>query len=52
MLVGIVLMMFMFKQIGSGTINPEYFVRLENTALYWDLVHLVWVFLFPIFYLL
>jgi len=32
-------------------IGPKDFVKLENTGLYWHLVDVVWIFLFPLFYL-
>jgi cytochrome c oxidase subunit 3 len=33
--------------------NPEYFAnRIEQTGLYWHFVDLVWIFLFPVLYLL
>jgi len=33
--------------------NPQMFTnRIENTGLYWHFVDLVWIFLFPVFYLL
>jgi len=28
------------------------YVILENSALYWHLVDLIWIFLFPLFYLI
>jgi cytochrome c oxidase subunit 3 len=33
-------------------INSENFVLLENSGLYWHLVDLIWIFLFPLFYLI
>jgi len=35
-----------------GTINQHSYVRLESGALYWHLVDVIWIFLFPLFYLL
>ncbi len=32
-------------------INSESFVKLENTGLYWHFVDIVWIYLFPLFYL-
>jgi len=32
--------------------TPEYFVALENAGLYWHLVDLIWIYLFPLFYLI
>jgi cytochrome c oxidase subunit 3 len=36
----------------AGRIRPERYVLLDNSGLYWHLVDLVWIFLFPLFYLL
>lgn len=49
-IVGAILMGWMIYQIRTQMVTPARFVRLENVGLYWDLVHLVWVFLFPFFY--
>lgn len=51
-LIGVGVMLWVLSLINSGKVNSKEFVVLENTALYWDLVHLVWVFLFPLFYLI
>lgn len=49
---GIFLMIWALILIKKKTINQKNYVILENVALYWDLVHLVWVFLFPLFYII
>ncbi|MBA4250207.1 MAG: cytochrome C oxidase subunit III [Chlorobiaceae bacterium] len=36
----------------KGTINSGNNVRLESAGLYWHLVDLIWIFLFPLFYLI
>ena len=51
-IVGIVLLTIMLILILKGKINPDNFVKLENIGLYWHLVDLIWIFLFPLFYLL
>jgi len=51
-ILGIGVMFWVLALINSGKVTSKDFVVLENTALYWDLVHLVWVFVFPIFYLI
>lgn len=35
-----------------GTITPGNFVKLENTGLYWHFVDIIWIYLFPLFYLI
>ena len=36
----------------QNKINSENYVLLENSGLYWHLVDLIWIFLFPLFYLI
>ena len=51
-IIGILLMLWLLALIKKETITHKKYVILENVALYWDLVHLVWVFLFPLFYII
>lgn len=36
----------------DGPVNKEDYSLLENSGLYWHLVDLIWIFLFPLFYLI
>lgn len=36
----------------KGKVTSERYTLLENSALYWHLVDLVWIFLFPLYYLI
>lgn len=40
------------QKIKAHKITPERYVFLENAGLYWHLVDLVWIYLFPLFYLM
>jgi cytochrome c oxidase subunit 3 len=51
-IIGIGLLTFMLIRILLGKVTPDKFVPLENAGLYWHLVDLIWIFLFPLFYLL
>jgi cytochrome c oxidase subunit 3 len=51
-LVGMVLLTISFVKIRTGVIDPANFLLLENSALYWHLVDLIWIFLFPLLYLI
>ncbi|OGP74537.1 MAG: cytochrome C oxidase subunit III [Deltaproteobacteria bacterium RBG_16_49_23] len=51
-LAGVLLLSVMFIFILRGNIHRNHFVPLENTGLYWHLVDIIWVFLFPLFYLI
>lgn len=35
-----------------GSISSERFNKLENAGLYWHLVDIIWIYLFPLFYLI
>ena len=35
----------------EGEFNGEHFASVENVGLYWHLVDLIWIFLFPLMYL-
>ena len=48
---GIILTIVMIK-VKHGTINANRYVLLENGGLYWHLVDLIWIFLFPLLYLI
>jgi len=49
---GMVILGFVYHRVHVGKIHSTDFVFLENGALYWHLVDLIWIFLFPLFYLI
>jgi cytochrome c oxidase subunit III len=49
---GIVVLCAMGVFIFKGTIHESHFTPLENCGLYWHLVDIIWIFLFPLFYLI
>jgi len=51
-ILGIVAMFWVLGKINNGKITAKKFIILENFALYWDYVHLVWVFVVPLFYMI
>ena len=51
-LVGMTLIAIMMVFTIKGSINSTNYVRLENIGLYWHLVDIIWIFLFPLFYLI
>jgi cytochrome c oxidase subunit 3 len=51
-LAGLVLLSLMLISTIRGRINSRDFVRLENSGLYWHLVDVIWIYLFPLFYLI
>lgn len=50
--VGMGLIVWLMIKTKQGYYNSEYFTPLENVGLYWHLVDLVWIFLFPLLYLI
>lgn len=51
-LCGIGAMTWLLYRIRKGEFSPEYYTPIEMTGLYWHLVDLIWIFLFPLFYLI
>ncbi len=51
-LIGMILLTINLFKINSGKVNSERFGLLENSGLYWHLVDLIWIFLFPLLYLI
>ena len=51
-IIGMVVLAVMFAFIAKGKINQHSFVRLEAGGLYLHLVDIIWIFLFPLFYLI
>jgi cytochrome c oxidase subunit 3 len=51
-IVGAIILGFMAYYIHKDIITSDYFVLLENGGLYWHLVDLIWIFLFPLMYLI
>ena len=49
---GISLLGVVITRVANGKINAGYYAHLENGALYWHLVDIIWIFLFPLFYLI
>lgn len=50
-LAGMVIIVVAALLVHAGRIHSNDFVKLENTGLYWHLVDVIWIYLFPIFYL-
>ncbi len=50
-IIGLTFIGFIMVFIWKDKINPDSYVLLENSGLYWHLVDLIWIFLFPLFYL-
>jgi cytochrome c oxidase subunit III len=51
LVIGAVILVVAMVKVKMGLINDEHYVLLENGGLYWHLVDLIWIFLFPLLYL-
>lgn len=51
MIIGIGLLAVMFVRVLLGHFSPEYYNPIEVSGLYWHFVDIVWIFLFPMLYL-
>jgi len=51
-IVGAILLGIVAYKIMNGSVNQDKLVFHENAGLYWHLVDLIWIYLFPLFYLL
>ena len=52
MVVGVSLMLVILMMARRGSFNAEYFTPVEISGLYWHFVDIVWIFLFPLLYLI
>ncbi|MCL4558311.1 MAG: cytochrome c oxidase subunit 3 family protein [Deltaproteobacteria bacterium] len=50
--IGVAVLTIMLVLIHTGKIDKTKFAALENAGLYWHLVDIIWIFLFPLFYLI
>ena len=50
-IIGMVLLSISLTLVLAGKIDSSRFSMLDNSGLYWHLVDLIWIFVFPLFYL-
>lgn len=51
-LIGIGLMIWLVVKAKKGAFSAKYYTPVEITGLYWHLVDVIWIFLFPLLYLI
>jgi cytochrome c oxidase subunit 3 len=51
-LAGVIVFFWLLVRAVKGHFTPDYFGPVDFSALYWHLVDLIWIFLFPLFYLI
>ena len=52
LIAGLILILIVIGAVIRGRVHATKYSLLENCSLYWHLVDLVWIFLFPLFYLI
>ena len=52
MIIGLGIMTWMYIWVANGTIDKDYTNPIEISGLYWHFVDIVWIFLFPLLYLI
>jgi len=52
MIIGLVLMTWLLLKVRKGLFGPQYYTPVELSGLYWHFVDIVWIFLFPLLYLI
>ena len=50
--VGIVLLAWIAMRANAGEFNSNYYTPVDLVGLYWHLVDLIWIYLFPLYYLI
>jgi cytochrome c oxidase subunit 3 len=51
-LAGIVVISWLLVGALRGRYGPDYFTPVDLVGLYWHIVDMIWIFLFPLFYLI
>ncbi|MFQ6612627.1 MAG: cytochrome c oxidase subunit 3 family protein [Fidelibacterota bacterium] len=51
-LIGIALITWVMIRLRKNEFSSEYYTPIENVGLFWHLVDMIWIFLFPLFYLI
>jgi cytochrome c oxidase subunit 3 len=49
---GMLVMLWLLWRLGRGDFGPRYYAPIECGALYWHIVDVIWIFLFPLWYLI
>ena len=51
-LIGVGLMIWLMKRLKNNEFSPKYYTAVEGVGLYWHIVDIIWIFLFPLMYLI
>ena len=50
-IIGGVVLLWVWRRMGKGLVTQRRHILVENAGLYWHLVDLIWIYLFPLYYL-
>lgn len=50
--IGIVLLTWLLLRAGKGHFNADYYTPVDLVGLYWHIVDMIWIYLFPLYYLI
>lgn len=51
-LIGVGLMLWLMKRLKNDEFSPNYYTAVEGVGLYWHIVDVIWIYLFPLMYLI
>lgn len=51
-IVGIGLMLWIMKRLKNNEFSKDYYTSVEGVGLYWHIVDIIWIYLFPLMYLI
>lgn len=51
-IIGIGLMFWLMKRLKNDEFSPTYYTAVEGVGLYWHIVDVIWIYLFPLMYLI
>ncbi|MEP6961442.1 MAG: cytochrome c oxidase subunit 3, partial [Acidobacteriota bacterium] len=51
-IIGIALLTWLYIKAGKGMFSPAYYTPVDLIGLYWHIVDMIWIYLFPLYYLI
>lgn len=51
-IIGIGLMFWLMRRLNNNEFNSKYYTAVEGVGLYWHIVDVIWIYLFPLMYLI
>lgn len=51
-IIGVGLMIWLLKRLKNNEFSPKYYTMVDGVGLYWHIVDVIWIYLFPLMYLM